>query len=209
MLLDLNNIINVDNFIELLVRFSFNFIILLIIVRYIYFSSSNRKDYLFTFLLIGNMIFFLCFLMANIEIKLGFAFGLFALFGIIRYRTNPIPIKEMTYLFIVIGLAVLNSMSIGTVSFIELIVSNAIIVIMLALMEKVFFLSNELSKKIVYEKINLLKPDKREILIEDLYERTGITIHRVDVVSINLIKNKAKLIIYYYENNFEFVSPNP
>ena len=98
------------DFIELLVRSAFNFLIVGYIVRYLYYPVTKNKDYLFTYLLISVTVFFLCFLLENVKLELGFALGLFAIFGIIRYRTDPIPIKEMTYLFIVIGISVMNAL---------------------------------------------------------------------------------------------------
>jgi len=98
------------DFIELLVRSAFNFLIVGYIVRYLYYPVTKNKDYLFTYLLISVTVFFLCFLLENVKLELGFALGLFAIFGIIRYRTDAIPIKEMTYLFIVIGISVMNAL---------------------------------------------------------------------------------------------------
>src|SRR3972149_8363942 len=98
--------INVPDFLELIIRFVFNMAVTVIIVRYLYYPAVKRKDYLFTYILISGVIFLLCFLLENVKLQIGFALGLFAIFGIIRYRTNPIPIKEMTYLFVIIGISV-------------------------------------------------------------------------------------------------------
>ena len=173
----------------------------IIIVRYIYYRKTNRKDYLFTYLLINAMVFLLAYTLSDVELKLGFAFGLFAIFGILRYRTNPVPIKEMTYLFVVIGISVINSIADNHIPVIEVLFSNIVIIIILWLLEFVFLLTHESSKRITYEKIDLINEDKREELIQDLKKRTGINIHRVDVNSINYLRDTARLVIYYYDKN--------
>jgi hypothetical protein len=113
---------------ELVIRFSFNFVFLMIIVRCMYFAIHKRRDYMFTYLLISSIIFLLCYLLGSVKIQIGFALGLFAVFGIIRYRTDQMPIKEMTYLFIVIGLAVVNALSNKKTSYAELLFANFAIV---------------------------------------------------------------------------------
>jgi hypothetical protein len=193
--------IDVPGFTSLLLRFLFNLLVAVIIVRYIYYSKARRKDYLFTYLLINVVVFLLSLLLSGVELKLGFAFGLFALFGILRYRTHQIPIKEMTYLFVVIGTSVLNSMSGQHIPWSNLLFSNFAIIILLWVLENAFLLSHESSKSIVYEKIELIKEENRDELIDDLKERTGINIHRVDVESINFMRDTARLIIYYYDKN--------
>ncbi len=192
---------NSSRFWDLTIRFCFNLIVSLIIVRYIYYRKTRRKDYLFTYLLINTMIFLLAYLLSGVELKLGFAFGLFALFGILRYRTNPVQIKEMTYLFVLIGVAVINSISDEYIPYIEVLLANLSLIVILWLLEYAFLLSHESSKKILYEKIELINQNNHAALIEDLKKRTGINIHRVEIVSINFLRNTARLIIYYYEKN--------
>jgi hypothetical protein len=189
------------SFSDFFIRFIFNLVIAVIIVRYIYYRKTNRKDYLFTYLLINTLVFLLAYLLSDVELKLGFAFGLFALFGILRYRTNPVPIKEMTYLFVVIGTSVINSISDQYIPYSEILFSNIAIIILLYLLEFAFLLSHESSKRILYEKIDLIKEDKREELLEDLRQRTGINIHRVDINSINFLRDTARIVIYYYDKN--------
>ncbi|MGC9341351.1 MAG: DUF4956 domain-containing protein [Bacteroidales bacterium] len=189
------------SFSDFIIRFIFNLVIAVTIVRYIYYRKTNRKDYLFTYLLINTLVFLLAYLLSDVELKLGFAFGLFALFGILRYRTNPVPIKEMTYLFVVIGTSVINSISDQYIPYSEILFSNVAIIILLYLLEFAFLLSHESSKRILYEKIDLIKDNKREELLEDLRQRTGINIHRVDVNSINFLRDTARIVIYYYDKN--------
>lgn len=190
-----------SNFWDLLIRFLFNLGITLVIARYIYYRKTRRKDYLFTFLLINTMVFLLAYLLSDVELKLGFAFGLFALFGILRYRTNPVQIKEMTYLFVVIGIAVVNSVSDKYVSYAEVLFANILVTAILWFLEFFFRLSHESSRRIIYERIELVNPDRQTELIDDLSIRTGISIHRTEVVSINFLKKRAEIIVYYYDKN--------
>lgn len=191
----------IGSFSDIMIRFGFNLVIAVIIVRYIYYRKTRRKDYLFTYLLINTLVFFLAYLLSDVELKLGFAFGLFALFGILRYRTNPVPIKEMTYLFVVIGTSVINSISDEYIPIAEVLMSNFAIIVILYLLEFAFLLSHESSKRILYEKIDLIKEDKRDELIQDLRKRTGINIHRVEVNSINFLRDTARIVIFYYDKN--------
>ncbi len=193
-----------SSFWDLIVRFFFNFLVTFVIVRFIYYRKTKRKDYLFTYFLINAMIFLLAYLLSGVELKLGFAFGLFALFGILRYRTNPLHIKEMTYLFITIGIAVINSISDNYLAYADVITANVLIVALLYVLEFAFKLSHESSKNILYERIELVNQNRHDELIEDLKQRTGINIHRVDVASINFKKNTARLVVYYYQKNMVF-----
>ena len=131
--------INTEDFMELLVRFIFNFGVALIIVRAIYYPITRRKDYLFTYLMFSVIVFFLCQLLSSVKLGVGFALGLFAIFGIIRYRTDPIPIKEMTYLFVVIGLAAINGLANKKISYAELIFTNVSIIAITYVLEKLWF----------------------------------------------------------------------
>lgn len=188
-------------FFDLILRYAFNLLVTFVIVRLIYYRKTRRKDYLFTYFLINTMIFLLAYLLSGVELKLGFAFGLFALFGILRYRTNQLQIKEMTYLFIIIGISVLNSISDTYLPYADVILANLLVIGLLFVLEYAFRLSHESSKKIVYERIELVNENRREELLEDLRKRTGINIHRVDVSSINFLRDTARLVIYYYEKN--------
>jgi hypothetical protein len=192
---------NPDSLLDLIFNFFFNLGIAVFIVRFIYFRKTRRKDYLFTYLLINTLVFLLCILLSGVELKLGFAFGLFALFGILRYRTNPVPIKEMTYLFVLIGISVINSLSGNEVPFSEVLFSNIAIIIILWLLEYAFLLSHESSKRITYEKISLIQPEKKDELLDDLRKRTGINIHRIEIKSINFLRDTARIDIFFYDRN--------
>jgi Domain of unknown function (DUF4956) len=195
------DIIHVPDFLTLLLRFSLNTIIVVLIVRSLYYPQARRKDYLFAFLLISTVVFLLCMLLNSVKLQLGFAFGLFAIFGIIRYRTNSIPIKEMTYLFVLIGISVVNALSNKKISWAELLFTNLIIVGIIYGLEKLWLLKHESSKVVVYEKIDLIKPEKYDLLKKDLEERTGLKINRIDVGRIDFLRDTAKLVIHYFESD--------
>ena len=187
------------DFFRLLLKTSFHLGIVLIISRGIYYPITKNKDYLFTYLLISLTVFILCVLLDDVKLQLGFALGLFAIFGIIRYRTDPIPIKEMTYLFLVIGVSVVNALANKKISYAELLFANLIIVFMTFGMERLWLLKHESRKMILYEKIDLIVPDKRELLLQDLEERTGLKIVRYEVKKIDLVRDVANICVYYYE----------
>src|SRR5574344_560600 len=190
------SLIDVHSFAELLIRFTFNFLVIFIICRGLYYPATRRRDFLFTYILISTIIFLLCFLLGNVKIQVGFALGLFAIFGIIRYRTELMPIKEMTYLFLVIGVSVINALSNKKVSYAELIVTNLLVITVAFLLERVLLLRHESSKIINYEKIELIKPENRDKLKADLEARTGLEINRIQVGKIDFLKDSAKVMIY-------------
>ena len=190
-----------NDFWKLILKGVFNFLIILIIVRYIYYPVTRNKDYLFTYLLISLTVFLLCFLLDNVKLELGFALGLFAIFGIIRYRTDPIPIKEMTYLFLVIGISVINALANKKISYAELLLANLVIVFVTFGMERLWLLRHETRKNITYEKIELIAPERRDELIQDLKDRTGLDVVRVEIRRIDFLKDTANLRIFYYEKD--------
>jgi hypothetical protein len=185
-------------FVELIGRFALNMLVILVLVRWLYFSTTRRKDYLFTYILISSLIFLLCFLLASVKLQIGFALGLFAIFGIIRYRTSSIPIKEMTYLFLIIGVSIINALADTKTSVAEVLFTNLVIVVITFCMEKIWLLKHEHSKIIIYEKIELIKPQNRNELMLDLQERTGIKkIKKVEIGKINFLKDTCTLQIFY------------
>ncbi|RXP64517.1 DUF4956 domain-containing protein [Lutibacter sp. HS1-25] len=187
-----------DDFFKMIFRFALNFIFLTVIIRFIYYPDSKRKDYVFTYYLISTIVFFLCFTLKKYEMDIGMALGLFAVFGIIRYRTNPIDIKEMTYLFVVIGISIMNSLVNKKMSYAEVISANAIIILVLILIEKYWALKQVVSKSIVYENIENIKPENYESLKSDLEKRTGLQINKVTIGDVDFLKDTAKVTIYYF-----------
>jgi hypothetical protein len=192
-------VFNADGFIKLLVRLGLNLGITTVLIRMIYYPITRRKDYMFTFMLVSVSIFFLCYILASVSLDLAFALGLFAIFGIIRYRTDAIPIKEMTYLFIVIGLAVMNSLAAG-VSMAEIGLANGLILLLTYGLEKVWLLRHESHKIVLYERIELIKSGNRAALKADLEERTGIIINRVEVGRIDFLRDTALVKIFFYQD---------
>lgn len=194
-------LMNMEDFLDLIFRSAFNLIIISLVVRYLYYKQTPRKDYLFTYILISVVVFFMVFLLENVKLELGFALGLFAIFGIIRYRTQQIPIREMTYLFLVIGISVINALANAKVSYAELFFTNFALILITFLLERVFLLRHESRKVIEYENIELIKPVNRMALIQDLQDRTGLNINRVEVGKINFLRDSARVYIYYFESD--------
>lgn len=193
--------VDTGDLLKLSVRFLFNFIVTMTIVRYIYYPIAKRKDYLFTYLLISTTVFFLCFLLENVKLELGFALGLFAIFGIIRYRTDPMPIKEMTYLFIIIGVSVINALANKKISHSELLLTNGFILFLSFALERLFLLKHESSKTITYEKIELIKPENSTDLLADLEDRTGLKVNRFEIGRIDFLRDTAQVRIFYFESD--------
>ena len=190
-----------DDFYKLLFRFVFNFIIITIIIRYIYYKKTPRRNYVFTYYMISIISFVIVFALKKLDIDTGMGLGLFAIFGIIRYRTNPLRVREMTYLFTTIGLSVINGLSGRQVSYSELLFINFIVVIIVYLLDTKLLVNLESSKTIVYEKINNIKPENYHLLKEDLENRTGLKILRTEVGKVDFLKDIAEIKIYYYSDD--------
>jgi len=180
----------------LLFRFSFNLIICWIIIQFFYYKKSNRRDYYFTFMLFSVTVFLLIFLMDSVSMQIGFAFGLFAIFGIIRYRTETVPIREMTYLFVVIGISVVNGLTAG-ISCAVLALTNLLFIIVVWALESNRWLKHTSCKIIRYEKIHLIKPEMHNELISDLKERTGLDITKIEVGHIDFLRDIAYINVFY------------
>ncbi len=194
-------LMNWEDFWDLVIRVVFNGIVVLYIVRGLYYRITPRKDYLFTFIMISQMIFFIVMLLENVNVNMGFALGLFAIFAMLRWRTRQIPTREMTYLFVVIGISTINGLANRRVSYAELLLTNVIVIGLVYVLEKVFLLKNELSKQVIYENVELIKPERREELIQDLEERTGIKINRVEIGRIDYLRDTVRLRIFYYQDD--------
>jgi hypothetical protein len=201
------DIFDMSDSIELLTRFILNTGVIMILIRWLYYATTKRKEYLFTYVLISTVVFLLCFLLESVTLQIGFALGLFAIFGIIRYRTNTMPIKEMTYLFMVIGISVINALTITNNTLTDLLFANIILIIITYGLERLWLLKRETSKNIIYEKLNLIKPEYYQEMLKDLSERTGIKkIYRVDTGKIDFSKGTCVLKIYYDSAGFETIN---
>jgi hypothetical protein len=183
-------------FMQLLLRFAFNMLVIFGIIQFFYYSKSKRRDYYFTFTLISISVFFLIFLLGSVKLKIGFALGLFAIFGIIRYRTESVPIREMTYLFVIIAISVINALAVE-ISYTELVATNLIFILSIWVSESNRWLKHISCKLIQYDRIELIKPENAALLLDDLKQRTGLPILKVEVGHIDFLRDSAMVKIYY------------
>ena len=187
--------------INLMMAFTLNFLVAIIVVRFIYYPTRKNKNYVFTFLAFNTLIFFVLNLLANTELSVGIGFGLFAIFSMLRYRTDAMPIREMTYLFAIIALPTINAILFSGDTIAVLLLANGIIVGILYVLERGWGFQYEASRKIVYDNVKMLKPENEELLLADLERRTGLAIKRVEIGPLNLAKKTAELKIYYDDND--------
>ncbi len=176
--------------------FLINFTVAFILVRWIYLPSSPVKSHVFTFMAFNTIIYFVISILTSSEMGIGIGFGLFAIFSLLRYRTDPIPIREMTYLFIIVALPVMNSAAVSDQKWVEMIIANATVLLVLFLLEKGWGFRYEISKSILYEKIDLIVPERRAELIADLEKRTGLKVKRVHVGRLDFMRDVATLEVF-------------
>ena len=186
-----------DDFYKMCVRFLINFTALTALIRGSYYSFSKKADYVFTFFLVGTVVFFLCFTLKKYEIDLGLALGLFAIFGILRYRTDPLKVREMTYLFIVIGLSVINALSNKKMSYIEILTANTVVILMAYYLDRYWSRQKTASKDILYQSLDYIKPDQHELLKKDLEDKLGFEILNVEIGQIDFERQTVKVKIRY------------
>ena len=186
-----------DDFYKMIIRFLLNLFFLTAVVKFIYYKRSQKKEYLFTFYLIGIVVFFLCFTLKKYELDLGMALGLFAIFGILRYRTLPLEVREMTYLFVVIGIAVMNGLSNKKMSYAEIIAANSIIVVALYTLERYWARTEVFSKEVLYETIENIRPENHDKLKEDLEKRLGVRVTHFEIGNVNFLRDVAKITVHY------------
>ena len=181
---------------EMMIRFGFFLVVLFGIVYFLYYRKTHRRDYFFTLVLLSVSIFFLIYLLGSVKVKIGFALGLFAIFGVLRYRTETIPVREMSYMFGVISLSVINALA-DALSFVELLIPNLAIFLLIWGFETFVLRRNLASKLILYDRIELITPERREELLEDLKKRTGLKITKINVGSVDFLKDTAVIKIDY------------
>jgi len=190
-----------EEFWPTVIRFFYNFGIVFFIARIVYYRVSHRADYFFTYLLVSSIVFIICNLLDAVSFQIGFALGLFAIFGIIRYRTTPIPIREMTYLFIIIGISVKNALITAEVSLFQALFADSII-ILITWAAQGFLLRNKLIRKtIAYNNMDLIKPERYDELLQDLSGESGFPIEKAEIGRVDYIKRQARIRIYFYERN--------
>lgn len=184
---------------NLLIGFLLNLMIAVIIVRFIYYPAKQNKNYVFTFLAFNTIIYFVMSALANSAVGVGVGFGLFAIFSVLRYRTITMPTREMTYLFTIIGLPVVNSVMMQSNQWLTLILANLAVVAVMFILEREWGFHYESTKIIKYERIDLVKPEQYPALLADLEQRTGLKIKRFEVGSFDFLQDSALLKIYYDE----------
>ncbi len=202
-----------QHLIELGLRFGINLLVSLIIVGILYYRKSRRRDYYFTFMVFSTAMLMLLFIMGNVSIGIGLTLGLFAIFGIIRYRTETVPIREMTYLFVIIAVAAINGLAplyreIGATGInphfeleisilVIMLIANALIICVIAILESELLVVNTTTKLILYDRIDLILPEKREELIADIEKRTGIKVLNIEIGHIDFLKDAAFIKVSY------------
>ena len=188
-------------FSNIFIRFSFNLFIAFVIIKLIYHRDHKGNDFVFTYFMFNTLIFFFAYILGSLDINMAFGFGLFAVFAILRYRTDPIPIKEMTYLFIVITIGVINALSNDQVVFIELLFANVTIVLLTFLLERHWVNNlpdNGLSSKtVVYNNMEMIKPENHQALIDELAQKTGLSIVSCKIGRLNFVENRVNVKLYY------------
>jgi hypothetical protein len=198
----LDNLLKVSS--KIGVRILIDMLSVFILVRYIYFPIYKHREFFFMFVIFNLIIFLVSFLLNKVELSMGAAFGLFAVFSMLRYRTDNISIKDMTYLFLSIAIGLVSAVTKikgapDSYEYIFLIGVNVIILIITYLLESKVFIKKETVKTIIYENIELIQSNRSAELLDDIKRRTGINVHRVSVQQINFLKDSAQLKIYYYE----------
>jgi len=178
--------------------FIFNFLLALLVVRLIYYPRGKSNNFVFTFLAFNTVIYFIMGLFTSIELSIGAGFGLFALFSILRYRTETVPIREMTYLFVMAAMPILNSVLWDAYEYDKLFIMDLLIVLVIWILDREWgFHRNQYQMNIVYEKIDLVKPERKEEMLADLSARTGLAVKDYDIVSIDFLKDVAEISITY------------
>lgn len=196
-----------DAILRMFIRFGFHLLVCLFIVHCCYYRKTKNRDYYKSFMFFASGMFLLLFLLESIKLQIGLTLGLFAIFGVIRYRTETVPIKEMTYLFMIIVISVINGMSL-TISFAQLILANFALMAIMFMFEYQKIFSNTYSKLILYERIELIVPEQRDYLIKDLRDRTGLDVVNVEVGHIDFLRDAAFIKVYYHSDHYEDNSIN-
>ena len=186
-----------DDFYKIIFRFLINIFFLTALIKYSYYKFSKKADYFFTFYLVGTIVFFLCFTLKKYEIDLGLALGLFAIFGILRYRTDPLKVREMTYLFVVIGLSLVNALSNKKMSYTEIFVANSIVVAMAYFLDRYWNQQKTNTKDILYESLEHIRPEHHELLKTELEHKLGFEILSISLGQIDFKAETVKIKIRY------------
>ena len=179
-----------------LARLGIDILAMVVLVRFIYHPIYKKKDYWFTFFIFNLIIFVMIYMLNKVELSFGAAFGLFAVFSLLRYRTEIISPKDMTYLFVVIAVGLITAVGKGTYT--EIAILNALILVFVYALDGNLLVKNEMVQSIAYNNLENVKPSNRAALINDLRDKTGLDIHKIDVEKIDLIKGQVTIKAYYY-----------
>lgn len=185
--------------VRLLPRLGVDLLAVGLLVRLVYYRIYRKSDLFLTFFTFNLIIFLITYLLNQVQMSIGAAFGLFAVFSMLRYRTEGLSAKDMTYLFVVIAMGLISAVSHGGWEQVALI--NGLILLTVQLLEGNWLFRREYSKIVIYDKIELIVPPKRSDLLADLRSRTGLAIHRLDIQDIDFLKDTAQITIYYYQND--------
>lgn len=185
------------------VRYAFNLTVTFILIRTFYYARHKNKDFVFTFFLFNSVLFLICFLLSSTKIELGFSFGLFAIFSIFRYRTVTVPVREMGYFFLTVTVGIINALTNLSDTLLLLIICNIIILVLTYILDCHLGLEHESYEEINYDRMDLIHPEKRNEMLQNLCERTGLAIHRVKFQKIDLCKNIANIHAFYYSQENE------
>lgn len=189
-------VVDATSMAQLLLHLAINVVFCGFIIHKLYYPKSQRRDYYFTFALISLSIFFMIFLLGSVKIKVGFALGLFAIFGIIRYRTEQMPVREMTYLFVLIAVSVINALAV-TLTLGELLITNCLFICFIWLFEDIPWIKHVSEKLVKYDRIDLITPEHYDEMKADLEKRLGIPIIRFEVGAVDFLKDVAMVKVYY------------
>lgn len=202
-----------QSFTELAIRFFLNLFVCWVLVQFFYYRKSRRRDYYFTFMVFSSSMLMLLYIMGNVEVGVGLTLGLFAIFGVIRYRTETVPVREMTYLFVIIALAAMNglapvyklvgatsanphyALSGGSVGIMA--ISNILVILLIWVLENGPLLKHTSTKLVLYDRIDLIVPEKRAELIADLEKRIGVKVLNLEVGHVDFLKDAAFIKVFY------------
>lgn len=185
-----------QNLLHLGIHFAFTMLVSWIIIHLFYYRKSRRRDYYFTFLMFSAAMFILLFVMENIKLQIGFALGLFAIFGMIRYRTETMPVREMTYLFVIIAISIVNGLALN-ISYAELVLANLLLILLTWVLESDRIIAHTSTKLVTYDRIDLIVPEKREELKADLEKRIGVKVKTIEIGSVDFLRDSAFIKITY------------
>jgi hypothetical protein len=192
-----DNLINAEEFERLAMRTGLDILLTCIVMLLIYYRVHRNRDFVFTAFVVNIITFSICALLKKSSIDTGFALGLFGIFGILRFRTQEIKMRDLAYLFVVIGIAIFNSVAGHKTGFAELMLTNGVVIIMVALLERSGVTAAEDQMPLLYDNLQMLAPERRTELLGDLSKRLGVLVTRVQVHRIDLLRDAAELTVHF------------